>query len=310
MLTRDRVANLGWLSLVMLMWAAQFPAYRIASESMSISALNACTFAFAIVVLLPFALYRRGRAPAATRTRPPSGTVGSFVLLAGAGILPPSLLLSWGIQHSSASNGAILTLTQPVLMLALAVPMLGEKFTPRRLIALVIALAGTVCLSQNDLKHGSFTSSTLLGNAAIVLGVAGGSFYNIYSKRLLEEFTELEVLIYGFIVAAVVCAGLSLLFDPHPVTSLRGVPERAWLAVLVLAGMTWGLAMVLFMWLLKRLDIAQVAVSTYLLSFFGVILSALALGERLTLVQIAGGAIVVVATVMADSVERSSASQR
>lgn len=292
----------------MLMWAAQFPAYRIASESMSISALNACTFALAIVVLLPFAWHWRRRDQPAPRTRSLGSIVLSFVLLALAGILPPSLLLSWGIQHSSASNGAILTLTQPVLMLALAVPMLGEKFTPRRLIALVIALVGTVCLSQNDLQHGSFTTSTLVGNAAIVLGVAGGSFYNIYSKRLLEEFTELEVLIYGFIVAATVCTGMSLLFDPHPIASLRLVPGRAWISVLVLAIMTWGLAMVLFMWLLKRLDIAQVAVSTYLLSFFGVILSALTLGERLTIVQIAGGAIVVVATLMADSVERSSTS--
>ena len=45
----------------------------------------------------------------------------AYVLLGVLGIIPPSVLLSWGIAHSSASNAAILSLTIPVLMTLLGV---------------------------------------------------------------------------------------------------------------------------------------------------------------------------------------------
>ena len=59
---------------------------------------------------------------------------------------------------------------------------------------------------------------------------------------------------------------------------------------------TWGIAMVLWMWVLKRLEAGQISVSIYLLSIFGVLLSAVTLHERIGVIQIAGGLLVVIAT--------------
>ncbi len=63
----------------------------------------------------------------------------------------------------------------------------------------------------------------------------------------------------------------------------------------MLGALSWGVAMVLWMWVLKRLEIGQVSASIYLLSLFGVLLSAITLHERLTLIQIAGGIMVLLA---------------
>jgi drug/metabolite transporter (DMT)-like permease len=57
--------------------------------------------------------------------------------------------------------------------------------------------------------------------------------------------------------------------------------------------------MVLWMWVLNRIEVSQASVSVYMLSIFGVILSTIMLHERLGLVQLLGGLVVVVATLFA-----------
>lgn len=64
-----------------------------------------------------------------------------------------------------------------------------------------------------------------------------------------------------------------------------------------------GLAMVLWMWVLKRLEVSQVSASIYLLSLFGVLLSAVSLHERLTPAQIAGGVMVFLGTFLTSEYE-------
>jgi drug/metabolite transporter (DMT)-like permease len=145
--------NLGWLSLVNLLWASQFPAYKLAADSMSVSALSLYTFLFAILILIPFLVRERrrgGPAKAAMEGKSRASGAASYVLLGVLGLLPPSILMSWGIEHSSGSNAAILTLTIPILMLAIAVPMLGERFTWVRIGALLLALVGAIFISGND----------------------------------------------------------------------------------------------------------------------------------------------------------------
>jgi EamA-like transporter family len=51
----------------------------------------------------------------------------------------------------------------------------------------------------------------------------------------------------------------------------------SWVAVLVLGLFSWGMAMVMWMWVLNHLDVSLVLVSVYLLPIFGVILSAFTL---------------------------------
>jgi drug/metabolite transporter (DMT)-like permease len=303
-----RLANVGGLSLVNLMWASQFPAYRLAVDHLSVSALSFFTFVFAIFLLLPFLMWEQRRRTSERRTstqRRGWRTISvEYLLLGVLGLLPPSILMSWGIEHSSGSNAAILTLTIPLLMVAVAVPLLGERLTWTRMGVLALALIGAVFISKDDMHGSSFTSSTFVGNLVIFGACLGSAFYNIYSKRLLEHQSELEVLVYGYVVGAVLCALASWLLDARSLFDVRDVPMRTWIAVAVLGSLTWGYSMLLFMWLLRRLDIALISVSIYMLSFFGVLLSAVMLGERVRLMQLLGGLVVFTAAVLSDSYER------
>ena len=143
----------------------------------------------------------------------------------------------------------------------------------------------------------------ILGNCVIFVAGMGSAFYNVFSKDLLARFTELEVLVYGYIIATICCAILSMAFDARPFYDFREYTVAAWLSLLVLGGFSWGLAMILWMWVLKRLAVGQVSASIYLLSFFGVILSAITLHEKLHGLQIAGGVLVITGTFLTSEYE-------
>ena len=297
-----RFVNLAALALVNLMWAGQYAAYKIASDHIDIAALNFWTFLIAVLLLAPFWLRQRGRRVHVERAGL-GRVVVQFTLLAVLGLLPPSVLLAWGITHSSASNAAILSLTIPVLMVLMSWLLLKERLTALRLVSLALALAGTVLISRSDLVGGSFSLALLTGNLVIFLGGAGSAFYNVFSKRLLERFSELEVLIYGYVVAILCCAVLSVVYDPRPFYYVASYPLKAWGALLVLGGLSWGLAMVLWMWVLKRLAVSQISVSVYLLPVFGVIITAVTLHEKLTLLHLVGGVCVIAATFLTSEYE-------
>lgn len=304
---RSPLLNFVLLALINLLWAAQYPAYKTASNAMAPAALGFWTFLLAAVLLVPFLARERRR----LGTARPRGSfpVSQFVLLAVFGLLPPAVLMAWGIERSTASNASILALTIPILMVVMAIAMLGEKLTSLRAGSIALALAGTVLISMNDIMGGNFRASALAGNVLMVLAGAGSAFYNTYSKKLLGRFTELEVLVFGYAIAAVFSAAVSVSLDRKPFYVLSGYGPPLWISLLVLGGVSWGLAMVIWMWILKRLEATQVAASIYLLPLFGVLLSVITLHERLRLAQVAGGVLVLAGTYLTSAYEERRAAR-
>jgi drug/metabolite transporter (DMT)-like permease len=298
--------HLALLGLVNLLWAAQYPAYKVASDHLGVATLNFWTFIFATLCLLPFLARERKTRSLPLPARHKHDFL-RFLLLTVAGILPPSLLLAWGISRSNAANGSILSMTIPVLMTLMGVFMLKEKLTLPRIIALFLGLAGTLLISTDDLRHASFRSDLLIGNIAIFLAGLGSAFYNAYSKELLSRYSELELLVYSDALGAVCCGLISLLLERQSLFTFTGYPASAWIAVLVLGSLSWGVAMVLWMRVLNQLDLSQISVSVYLLPVFGVALAVLTLHERIQPQQIAGSILVIVGTVALTAFDRAGA---
>ena len=68
--------------------------------------------------------------------------------------------------------------------------------------------------------------------------------------------------------------------------------------------------MVLWMWVLNRLEVGQISTSIYLLPLFGLILSVVTVHDHITLSQILGGALTVAGTAALTLFENSGTEQR
>ena len=305
--SRRNLADIGLLLLVNLMWAAQYAAYKTASQEMGPVTLSTLTFFLAALLLLPFFLHQR-RASARDSHSSESiwngRTLSTFLMVAIVGLVPASAFLAWGTVRSTASNAALIYLTVPILTALMATAILGEKMTVLRWVSLALSLSGVLILSGIDWRAANLLSgTTLAGNGLVLVACASSAFYNVYSKKLLRRFNPLEVLIYSYLVAAVVSLPLVVWVEKLSPTSVQGYSAKAWFSLFVLSSMSWGLAMVLWMFLLKRLDVSLASISIYLLPFLGVLISAATLGERITPAMIVGGMVTLLGTVLVTSVK-------
>ncbi len=320
-ISRRAVADVGLLVLCNTMWAAQYAAYKTASDKMGPITVSTWTFLIAAITLLPFLIRERRNSPASAPSD--SGVNasersvqrslwnirngGEFIPLGILGLIPASAFLAWGTDRSTASNAALIYLTIPIITALLASVMIHEKMTPVRWASLVIALAGVLILSDFDWRHlGLASSKYAFANFLILLACTSSSFYNVYSKKLLRRFTPLEVLIYGYLLAVIASVPLLIGVEPFSLADVQRYGAATWISLLVLSILSWGLAMVLWMYLLKRLDVSQASVSVYLLPFLGVLISSVALKERITPTMMLGGAVTLAGTILVTSTEATS----
>lgn len=289
------------LVAVNLLWAAQFPALGFAERSLGPGALAFLQVTGGLLVLGISAWF--GPRAASTLKR---AHLGQLALLGLAGIAVPAFLLPWGLARSTASNAALLTLSVPPFMTVLAWPLLRERPQASCLAALLLGLAGAALASRRDLAGGAFHASLAVGNAGILLATVGNAFYNVHAKRLATTLSPTTILI-GSYAAALLPTFLLAAREPIAPWQLGQVPTATLVALLGAGMLPWGAGMWLWLRVLARIDAGKAAVSIYLLPAFGVALAALVLGERPAAGTWAGGALAVLATILATRSPPSSA---
>jgi len=282
------------LLLVNLMWAFQFSGAKIATERLGPIAVTLIPLALSTVLFAP--LLRLGR----NRKTPPRFTAAvwrDLALASTLGIVPAQLGLTWGVQHSLASNASVLTLTIPVLTALMAVILLGERMTAVRWVSFALAIWGVLMVSDiNWSAVQIFRGTYLLGNLLIFASCLGSAFYNTYSKKLLETFSEIELLVYSFLLADAEILVLLLIFEPPSLARFTGLGAGVWGTLLAIAVFSLSLSMLLFFWVIGKIDVTQASLSIYLLPVFGVWLSTIFLREKITAQLVVGGLLVFAGT--------------
>lgn len=285
------------LALASLMWSGQGTAVKILSRHMGPIAITFLPFYITTVLFVPLLLKLRRENPQAIL--PSASDWVKFVIAGVAGQVLAQLGMTWGVDKSLASNGAILNLLIPVISAVLASLILKERITTLRVAALLIGLIGVVLMSVSDWKQASFGEMRFLaGNLLILCGCLGSAFYNVYCKGLMRKFAEIEILIFSYITASVASLPLLIWAEPFSFRSLRLLDWQSWVAFAFLALFMYGASMLLFFKALQHLDVTTASTSLYLVPVFGVILAAVLLGERLGVLAISGAIVVLLSTVL------------
>jgi drug/metabolite transporter (DMT)-like permease len=299
--TRTHARDLILLLLCNVMFGAQYPATKAAVANMGPVLLSVLTYLLGSLCLLPFLIQENRAHP---EQSPPLAIFSKqnfvpFCLATIAGFFPASVILAWGIDRSLASNAALLTLSIPIFTAVLASIVRDERMTIWRWISFVLGVGGAVICSDIDWKNLSvFSARYLLGNFLILAGCCGSAFTNVYSKDLLERFRPVRLLVLSYAFTGVFCLPFLWAFEPVTWDTLLSFPLRTWLGLGILGLFSWGLAMVLLFRILSRLEVMQVSISFYLISFFGVTLAALFLQERISASIVAGGVLVIGGTTL------------
>ena len=123
---------------------------------------------------------------------------------------------------------------------------------------------------------------------------------------MLSRYTPLEVLICTYVLGLILTLPLLIWVEPLSLASIHSYELRTWVSVLGVSIFSFGLGMLLWAVVLTRIDVSQASVSIYLLPFFGVLLSALTLHEKITSTMVVGGLVTLAGTMLMTTLEGSS----
>ncbi|MGN6291609.1 MAG: DMT family transporter [Chitinophagaceae bacterium] len=285
-------AIVSWSLLILcnLMWALQFTCIKLTQDQVGPYATVWGPMLLATLLLLPFVV-RDFR-----KTGKQLKDMLVFVQLALLGAFPAQVLMTWGTQYSQASNAAILTLALPVITAVFAFLLLKERMNKTRWLSFIIAIAGVVLCSLGDFRKMNFGSTYAIGNLLIFLAIIGNAYYNVGIKKVAERYTEMEMVFYTYIVLITLLTPLVLYYEPDVFGRVSSFTNQTWTGLLLLTFFHNFLSMILFFRALKNLDAIQVALSNYLITFMGLPVAAIWLGEKLNNWAIAGGLLVLIST--------------
>lgn len=266
-----------------LIWAGSPAASKAALPEVGPLAMGASRAGIAVVVFALLLAYRRER-PATGRAPALLGLFGVTLFCA---------FQNYGLLVADATTTALIGGAKPVLIALLAVALLGERLTGARLGGLAVSMAGVTAI----VLLGGGTPAAALGNLLPLASAVAFSLYAVLSRRAFGGGNALPV------IAGATGYGLLFLLPGAAVElAIAGMPALTGHGILLLLYLGVGCSAVAFIlcgYGFARLEAGQAGAFANLKPLAGVGLGVALLGEGLALVQVAGGALVLVGVALA-----------
>lgn len=199
--------------------------------------------------------------------------VGHILILALFQTVLQYIAFYIGLAHTSGVKSSVLVSLNVFLSLIIsAVVFKMEKLTAAKLLGVVVGFAGVVII---NFEAGGFAGFSLNGEGAIIFSAFAYSVSSVLIKKY--SVSENPVMLSGwqFLVGGIVMIAGGLAFSGRVDTSLSIVNFAVLLYLALISAVAytvWGL-------LLKHNPVSKVAVIGFTNPVFGVLLSALLLGE-------------------------------
>ena len=268
---------------VALCWSGNWTAGKLGVSQVPPFELSAIRFALAGFLMLIIA---RVNGASLGLTKLP------LVIVAGAiGIFLFNALVFLALTITPASDGALIVSTINPVLTVLFASFIGERLMANKIIGLAIATAGTVVVIAGATGL-TFTGERLVGDLLLLGGAACWSVYAIVGAIITRHGSPLGV-------TAIAClAGAAMLFPlgflEHGYADVPSWPLGAWLVMAYLVVFATSVGFVLFYWAVRRFGAGMASMISYLVPIFALLQAVTILGERPALLEIVGGAIILV----------------
>ena len=284
------------LTTAVICWGLSFVATKIALLSFTPFCL--IFFRFFTAALFFVFLLRKTGLPEMTRKN-----VKSLILLA---IMQPGLYFTFetiGLQYTSATKTSLIIATIPVVVLLLSSIFLKERIRRINTIGITLSLAGVALLVFGG--HGQTNlQGMLIGDLMILGAVFSASIYMIMTRRLGQSISPVQITGIQIILGAV-------LFFP---TFLWDLPKLHWNeirmdSIIAVIGLTLFATIGAFLcynYALTKIPAARAAVCINGIPLVTVFGAWILLGETLSLLQFAGGGIVLISVFLANHTPKSA----
>ncbi len=189
------------------------------------------------------------------------------------------------LKYTSVASSVVLVQSAPIFVAIGSALFLRERPAPVAITGILITIIGSIIISAHDFN---LNRSSLTGNLLAVCGAIGAAGYILAGRKLRASVDTLRY------VTAVysICALLLLILTIVSGNSLVGYGKADYLFLIGIAVLPQIVGHTVFNWALEYLPATTVSVILLGEPFGASILAFFILGERLTLMKVIGGLII------------------
>jgi drug/metabolite transporter (DMT)-like permease len=270
------------LILVALIWGANFSFVKYALNDFYPLSFTIVRFSLAAMFLV-CVLIMTGESLRIERK-----DISPLIRLGFIGITLYNILFMYGLKLTSATNSALMISLSPLFAALIQGISKKERITFRSGLGILLSSVGVFLILQGGQGGISFSRHDLAGDLLTICASVCWALYTIKSKPLLQEYSAVKVTAYSMAMGSLLLLPISLRELARQ--SWSGVSGQAWAAFGFSTFVSGGIAFSLWYQGVQRLGVTRTVVYHYFVPFVAVIFAALFLGERLSIVQIIGGA--------------------
>ena len=310
---KSKIRIYGGVSLAMIFWAFSFIWFKIANETFRPITIVFLRLFFSIFLLSTYLGIKKKFEKIRKEDRK------LFLMLA---LFEPFFYFlgeSFGLTYVSATVGSVLISTIPFIatihapivpitgivgsVLISTIPVIAtigawivfkERLKVINYTGIIVSFTGIIIFVMN--REGSLTFN-IKGLSLLMLAVFSASGYNLTLSRLVGRYNPVFIVNLQNIIGAILFLPVFLIYDfsyfistPFSISALKPVIE---LAVFASCG-----AFILFAYSVRNMGITRANVFTYFIPIFTAIFSFFILGDKLTVQNIVGMAVVISGLIM------------
>lgn len=224
-----------------------------------------------------------------------------FFVIGGLGSAIGTLAFTKAFSMINPSLVILLQKAQPVVAILLSYLVLKEKMKPAFFLWAIVALAGGVMISYQDLAPAfsligegnvDFSISSVKGYALTFVALTSWGAATVFGKLLGKRGYDDKEIMAGRFVMGLICL-LPFLLSFNISINLKPI---VWGKIFLLAGMSGALGMYFYYKGLRKIPAHLCTLAEMFFPFFAVIVNWIFLGKDLTMLQISGALLLLISS--------------
>lgn len=215
-----------------------------------------------------------------------------LLLLSGAAIGFNWILLFQAYKYTSIANATLCYYFQPVFVMFLSPIILKERLTLTKIISILAAVLGMFCIVGN----GGTGSNHLIG---ILYGLSAAILYAsvILMNKFFKGLSGLDTTIVQLSFATLILLPYILITETISITQ---IDRTSFVYLMIVCILHTGIAYLLYFTSIRKLSAQTIAIFSYIDPISAIMLSSILLREKMTLIQILGGGLILGASLYSE----------
>lgn len=274
------------LLLTTMLWGSLYIANKVLLEAVPNMTLLCLRYLIAAAAMTVVQALRRPESYQKPKT--PAKGDWKYIFLFGVGAYVLSVgLQQFGTKLAGASLASLINCMNPIVICFCAVLMLHERMTVKKIVCIVSAVSGAVCIVGGS-AGGGHLAGILLSFGSVVTW----SFVSVFIRSFTQKYDALTITTYGIYIAAAVTTPLmiwELLSTPnvdffHP----------KYISILLYVGILCTAAShTMWNYSLSRMEASTCSLFYPVQPLTSMILGVVLLHEQMTLILLVGAALIV-----------------